>query len=244
VFDHVTIRASDREASERFYDTVLPTLGIEKTYSDDEGAEWNDFSLAAADAAKPVTRRLHAAFTASSRARVDQFWRTGTEAGHPDDGAPGPRPQYRPDYYGGFLLDPDGNSVEAVHHGQVRPDPGVQHLWMRVADVAASKRFYEQVALYAGFRFHETPGGDPERAHFVGAAGSFTVVAGAATENVHVAFPVDDNAAVDEFHRALTDGGYTDNGPPGERAVYHPGYYGAFVLDPDGNNIELVNHNR
>ena len=55
-----------------------------------------------------------------SRAHVDEFWRAGTEAGYRDDGAPGPRPQYSPDYYGGFLLDPDGNSAEAVHHG-----PGV-----------------------------------------------------------------------------------------------------------------------
>jgi catechol 2,3-dioxygenase-like lactoylglutathione lyase family enzyme len=244
VFDHVTIRASDREASERFYDTVLRTLGIEKTYSDDDFAEWNDFSLSAATAAKPVTKRMHVAFRAASRARVDQFWRTGTEAGYADDGAPGPRPQYRPDYYGAFLLDPDGNSVEAVHHGRVRPDPGVQHVWMRVADVGDSKRFYELVASHAGFRFNEAPGGDPERAHFIGERGSFTVVAGTATENVHIAFPVGGNAAVDEFHRALTEAGYKDNGPPGERRIYHPGYYGAFVLDPDGNNVELVNHNR
>jgi hypothetical protein len=46
------------------------------------------------------------------------------------------------------------------------------------------------------------------------------------------------------FDRAATEAGYRDNGPPGERPVYHPGYYGAFVLDPDGNNIEVVNHNR
>ena len=46
------------------------------------------------------------------------------------------------------------------------------------------------------------------------------------------------------FHREATAAGYRDNGPPGERSVYHPGYYGAFVLDPDGNNIEVVNHNR
>ena len=59
-----------------------------------------------------------------------------------------------------------------------------------------------------------------------------------------MAFPVGENVAVDQFHRALTAAGYRDNGPPGERPVYHEGYYGAFVLDPDGNNVELVNHNR
>ena len=49
---------------------------------------------------------------------------------------------------------------------------------------------------------------------------------------------------MDAFHRAATEAGYRGNGAPGERPVYHPGYYAAFVLDPDGNNVELVNHNR
>jgi catechol 2,3-dioxygenase-like lactoylglutathione lyase family enzyme len=54
---------------------------------------------------------------------------------------------------------------------------------------------------------------------------------------------VPDDATVGEFHRAALAAGYRDNGPPGERR-YHPGYYGAFVLDPDGNNVEAVHHNR
>lgn len=111
---------------------------------------------------------------------------------------------------------------------------------MRVADVEASKRFYESVGRHAGFR----PGYDgPERARFGGENGSFSLVAGTPTEYAHVAFPAGD-ASVDAFHRALTADGHPDNGAPGERSVYHPGYYAAFVLDPDGNNIELVNHNR
>jgi catechol 2,3-dioxygenase-like lactoylglutathione lyase family enzyme len=163
----------------------------------------------------------------------------GTAAGYRDDGAPGPRPQYSEDYYGAFLLDPDGNSAEAVHHGS--PRDGVDHLWIRVADVAAARRFYETVAPHAGFRLgHDAP----ERAQFRGAGGSFSLVAGRPTEHVHVAFPTSDNEAVDRFHRALTEAGYRDNGAPGERPVYHAGYYAAFVLDPDGNNVELVNHNR
>ena len=107
MFDHVTIRASDRFASERFYETVLRTLGIEQTHSGPMGPEWNDFSLTQADAENPTTRRLHIGFVAPSRAHVDEFWRVGTEAGYRDNGAPGPRPQYRDDYYGAFLLDPD-----------------------------------------------------------------------------------------------------------------------------------------
>jgi catechol 2,3-dioxygenase-like lactoylglutathione lyase family enzyme len=239
LFDHVTIRSSDREASERFYETVLAPLGIDRTHSDEEFVEWDDFSLSAATEDKPVTRRLHIAFTAPSRGHVDEFWRAGTDAGYRDDGAPGLRPQYRDDYYGAFLRDPNGNSVEAVHHADARP--GVDHLWIRVADVAASQQFYEAVAPHARFRLkHQSP----NRAQFVGAEGSFSVVDGTPTEHVHIAFPVDRNSTVDEFHRALIEAGHRDNGPPGERPIYHPGYYGAFVLDPDGNNVELVNHNR
>jgi predicted lactoylglutathione lyase len=64
------------------------------------------------------------------------------------------------------------------------------------------------------------------------------------TQHVHLAFTAPANETVDAFHRAAIEAGYTDNGAPGERAVYHPGYYGAFVLDPDGLNVEAVNHNR
>jgi catechol 2,3-dioxygenase-like lactoylglutathione lyase family enzyme len=241
VFDHVTIRVSDRAASEAFYDTVLEALGIETTYSDTRFAEWDDFSLAVADARNAVTRGLHIGFVARSREHVDAFWRAGIEAGHRDDGAPGPRPEYRDDYYGGFLLDPDGNSAEAVHHREIRPPGHIDHVWIRVADLAAARRFYEVIAPHAGFALRHD---EPDGAHFVGVGGSFSLVPGRPTEHVHMAFPATDNATVDAFHRAAIDAGYRDNGAPGERPRYHPGYYGAYVLDPDGNNVEVVNHNR
>ena len=242
MFDHVTIRVSDRSASERFYETVLRTLGIEQTHSGDVYAEWNDFSLAQADAESPPTQRLHIGFVAPSRAHVAEFWRAGTEAGYRDDGEPGPRPEYSDDYYGAFLLDPDGNSAEAVHHGRLRENGAIDHLWIRVADLEASTRFYDAIAPAAGFRSgRERPG----RTMFACVSGSFSVVAnGHATENVHLAFSATDNETVDLFHREATAAGYRDNGAPGERTIYHEGYYGAFILDPDGNNIEVVNHNR
>ena len=59
-----------------------------------------------------------------------------------------------------------------------------------------------------------------------------------------MALPAPDDETVEAFHRAAVAAGYRDNGPPGERSVYHPGYFGAYVLDPDGHNFELVNHNR
>jgi catechol 2,3-dioxygenase-like lactoylglutathione lyase family enzyme len=241
VFDHVTIRASGRAKSEEFYSTVLRVLGVEQTHSGADFAEWDDFSLTQAEYDDPVTRRLHVAFVAPSRDHVDEFWRVGTEAGHPSAGQPGPRPEYREDYYGAFLLDPDGNSAEAVHHGSLRRDGVIDHLWIRVADVAAAKEFYELVAPHAGFRLRRDT---RERAQFAGESGSFSLVDGEPTEHVHMAFPVPDDATVAAFHQVATEAGYRDNGPPRERPIYHEGYYGAYILDPDGNNVELVNHNR
>jgi catechol 2,3-dioxygenase-like lactoylglutathione lyase family enzyme len=110
-----------------------------------------------------------------------------------------------------------------------------------VADRAASQRFYETIAPYAGFRLANAN----ERSRFVGRGGSFTVLEdGPPAEHVHLAFPASENATVDAFHRAALEAGYRDNGAPGERAQYHAGYYAAYVLDPDGHNVEVVNHNR
>ena len=243
MFDHVEIRVSDHEASERFYDTVLPELGIEKRRSSDGLAAWGEFLAPAARDDRPVSRGLHIGFAAPTQAHADAFWRAGTEAGYRNDGAPGPRTVYSESYYGAFLLDPDGNSAEGAVHENVRRGAAVDHLWIRVADVARSKAFYEMVATHAGFALRVD---EPELARFRGPqGGSFTVLTGDyVTEHVHMAFPVTDNALVNAFHAELISAGYTDNGGPGERPHYHPGYYAAFVIDPDGHNIELVNHNR
>ena len=238
----MTIRASDRAASQRFYTTVLAVLGIDQTHSGGQFVEWNDFSLAEATAWNPVTTGLHIGFGASSRERVDEFWQAGVDAGYESDGEPGPRTEYGDDYYGGFLLDPDGNSAEAVHHAEIRPPGHIDHLWIRVADVETSARFYETIAPFAGLREQKRDG----RAQFAGAgAGSFSVLRGDhVTKSLHMAFPVPTDEMVDAFHTAALEAGYRDNGTPGERSVYHPGYYSAYVLDPDGNNVEVVNHNR
>jgi catechol 2,3-dioxygenase-like lactoylglutathione lyase family enzyme len=242
MFDHVTLRVSELAASARHYTTLLDTLGVALLDGDPSLPEWeNDLSLAQADAEHPVTRNLHLAFFAPAHDEVRTFWRTGVDAGLADDGEPGPRPEYRPDYFGGFLRDPDGNSVEAVFLDQGHRRGQIDHLWIRVADVAAARDFYAAIAPYAGIRLdHDTP----ERAQFRFSDGSFSLVAGTPTEHVHLAFGTDDDAAVAGFHATATALGHADNGGPGERPEYHPGYFAAFVLDPDGNNVEVVNHHR
>ena len=241
MFDHVTIRARDRVASERFYNTVLQTLGIDESYRTNTISEWQDFLVTGADAEHLVTRRLHIGFAAPDRDRVDQFWQAGVDAGYRDDGKPGPRPEYGDDYYGGFLLDPDGNSAEACHHDTLRRNGIVDHLWIRVADLSRARDFYDTIAPHAGLHKDRDTA---ERVQYHGQAGSFSLLPGDPTEHLHMAFPTRDDADVHGFHQAAVAAGYRSNGEPGERPRYHPGYYAAFALDPDGNNIEVVNHHR
>ena len=193
MFDHVTIRASDREASERFYATVLAAIDVRQGASDADAARWGEFVIAPATDGSPATRRLHIGFAAASRAKVDAFWRAGIAAGYRDDGAPGPRPQYTPDYYGAFLLDPDGNSAEAVHHGGMRGGGAIDHLWIRVADVLAAAAFYETIAARAGLRVAEARA---DYARCEGTGASFSLVPGEPTQNLHMAFPARGDAAV------------------------------------------------
>jgi catechol 2,3-dioxygenase-like lactoylglutathione lyase family enzyme len=239
VFDHVGIRVANLQASGRFYRLALgPPI-----YETEELTDWGDFDIAQSSAEKPSTQRLHIGFAAHDRDEVDRWWEQMTTAGYENDGDPGVRPWYHETYYGAFVLDPDGNSVEYVHHHRTNPEASlVDHLWLRTTSVQNAKRFYEAAAPVVGIELvHDTP----DRVRFTDGAGSFSFVhADEPTENVHLAFGVSDQATVDEFHRLMTFAGSADNGPPGERPEYHPGYYGAFVLDPDGHNVEAVFHDR
>ena len=112
----------------------------------------------------------------------------------------------------------------------------LDHVHLRVADVEASKRFYRAVFTALG-----QPGILVEGDGFFYADELFVDQADRSVSRVHLAFQAADREAVHAFHKAALDAGGRDNGAPGERS-YHPGYYGAFVLDPDGNNIEAVFH--
>jgi catechol 2,3-dioxygenase-like lactoylglutathione lyase family enzyme len=239
MFDHVAIRAGDLARSERFFTTVLAPLEIDRTFSGDSLLIWHDFILSRASDGRPPTSGLHIAFAARSREHVEAFWRAGVDAGYESDGSPGPRPQYAEDYFGAFLLDPAGNSIEAVHRDDPRGDRGaIDHVWIRVRDLAAATAFYEIAGEAAGFAARYA---GPERTTFAAedSGSSFSLVEGSPTASLHMAFTGDDDA-VRRFHANAVAAGHRSNGEPGERPQYHPGYYAAFAFDPDGNNIEVV----
>jgi catechol 2,3-dioxygenase-like lactoylglutathione lyase family enzyme len=123
-----------------------------------------------------------------------------------------------------------------LHRGRL-----LDHVQLVVADLAASRRFYEAVLGALGVPLGgEGPGFFWADELFVSSQDS-PASAGRATGRTHLAFQAPDRETVERFHSAAIAAGGTDNGPPGLRP-YHPGYYAAFALDPDGNNIEAVTH--
>ena len=242
MFDHVTLRTADLAATARAYRPLLATLGAEPDCDADWLIEWQDFGFSPADAEHPVTTGVHVGLLAANAEAIAAFWQTGLANGLADDGPPGPRSHYGDGYVGGFLRDLDGNSIEACRHPSSVDGRLVDHVWLRVGDVAASRAFYAAVAEWTGF----APVVErPDYARFRGPGASFSVVAGEpVSAGLHMAFPADTDDAVHGFHAAALAAGGADHGGPGERPEYHPGYYGAFALDPDGHNVEVVNHHR
>jgi catechol 2,3-dioxygenase-like lactoylglutathione lyase family enzyme len=242
MFDHITLRVADLALTGSALAAVLDELEIEQTVTLPSFSVWGNFALTQTDAEHPVARRVHIAFIAPTPAHVDRFWETGANGGLADDGPAGPRKVYADDYYAAFLKDSNGNSFEAVHRKGKRPEGNIDHVAIRVNDVEASTAFYSTIAGATGLAIRRQI---PDSAAFaVGEAdGSFLVFAGEPTQNVHIAFSGEDDD-VRRFHADATAAGYRSNGEPSERARYHEGYYAAYVLDPDGNNIEVVNHHR
>mgnify|MGYP003670086382 FL=1 len=111
LFDHVTLGVSDIARARAFYNRIMPTLGVPLLW---ETATMQDFGLQRDSAS--ARHGTHVAFTAPDRTSVDRFHAEALAAGGQDAGAPGLRPQYQGRYYAAFILDPDGNRIEAVFH--------------------------------------------------------------------------------------------------------------------------------
>lgn len=114
LIDHIHLRAADLEVTKRFYRAVLGAIG--RTDSIHEGESFFSADELWIDAASGQTSRVHLAFQVPDRETVAKFYDAGLAAGGKDNGRPGER-NYHPGYYAAFLLDPDGNNIEAVFHG-------------------------------------------------------------------------------------------------------------------------------
>jgi catechol 2,3-dioxygenase-like lactoylglutathione lyase family enzyme len=127
-------------------------------------------------------------------------------------------------------------------------DSMIDHTGLNVSDPAKSRRFYELALAPLGYSMlveipKEHTGGIVVLGFGVAPKPDFWMAEGAPnTPHLHIAFRAESNAQVDAFYAAALAAGGTDNGPPGPRPHYHAGYYGAFVRDPDGHNIEAVCH--
>lgn len=122
LIDHIQLVVRDLEASRRFYEALFDVLGLPLGGEGDDYFWVDELFVSTADseaAAGQLTGRHHLAFQARDRAMVEAWHKAGLAAGGVDNGAPGER-KYHPGYYAAFLIDPDGNNVEAVFHGEAR----------------------------------------------------------------------------------------------------------------------------
>ena len=119
LIDHLHLRARDIEATKRFYKSVLEVLGIPVETESENHVSFDELWIDALKGQQGSATHVHLAFQAPDRETVDRFHAAGLAAGGRDNGAPGER-KYHPGYYGAFLIDPDGNNVEAVHHGPAK----------------------------------------------------------------------------------------------------------------------------
>lgn len=130
MLDHVSLGVTDLERSRRFYDLVLRPLGLVRTvdFDNGRGSDYGamagqlgvEFTITIEPGAGP-SRGMHLCFRAPDRAAVHAFHSAALAAGGREDGAPGLRPLYHPDYFAAFVLDPDGHRIEAVCHAPETP---------------------------------------------------------------------------------------------------------------------------
>ncbi|MGI9435652.1 MAG: VOC family protein [Geminicoccaceae bacterium] len=263
MFSHLNLGSNDLKRSEAFYTAVGPTIELPLLHVDhDEGF----FSLGKSDRSAPPlivcrpfddlpatwSNGFHIAFMAKDEDAVRQFHRTALAHGGYDEGAPGLRTIYAPDYYAAYVRDPDGNKLQAVCYLDGRKTgPGgdvISHITIGHADFERERAFY--TAVLATLGIVEIPEeGDANSAGF-GIEGFETPIVyvqppfdgrpASFGNGTHVAFSASSREAVDRFHaEALAAGGSSD-GEPGLRPHYSANYYGAYVRDRVGNKLQAV----
>ncbi len=238
-----------------FYDAALAPLGLLRVVERDDSVAYGGRGADPAAWLLPPFNGLpaswgngtHVAFLAGSREAVEAFHRAGLAAGGSDEGAPGLRVHYADDYYAAYLRDPDGNKLQAVHYlGQ---DPAeaageaFSHITLGCNDLERARAFYDPVMAALGLaRVID----EQDLSYGYGAAGSrlpwvyahrpFDGRPATWANGFQVNWRADSRAQVEAFHAAGLAGGGRDEGAPGLRR-YAPGYYAAYLRDPDGNKL-------
>lgn len=263
MFSHITLGTNDLARAEVFYGAVGSTLGMPlQSVDHDEG----DLRIARSDqrstpliVCRPFDDQpassgngFHIAFMAESQEMVDKFYATALAYGGSDEGQPGLRSIYAPDYYAAYVRDPDGNKLQAVHYidGRKTGATGdvISHITLGHAGFEQAYCFYENLLAQLGI-VDIPEEAYPSLAGF-GIPGYRTPIIylqppydrhpPSFGNGTHVAFTAADRDAVDRFHEvALAHGGRSD-GEPGLRPHYAASYYAAYVRDQVGTKLQAV----
>ncbi len=263
MFSHFTMGSNDLQRAGAFYSPVMEALGqslVTTSPTDDylmfapPGQRFPHLFICRPFDNLPATwsNGYHIAFNVADQEAVDQFHAAALANGGLDEGAPGLRPEYAPDYYGGYVRDPDGNKLQAVCYtsGRRAGSTGnvISHITVGHADLDRERAFY--TATLAPLGIVELPEEGDEASVGFGLAGfelpvvyvqpPFDGRPATWGNGTHTAFAAPSRDAVDSFHAAALAHGGTCGGPPGLRPQYSENYYAAYVLDPVGNKLQAV----
>ncbi len=263
MFSHFTLGSNDLARSQRFYDPIMTALDqrlIQASledgylmYAPDDGSHPHLFVCQPFDGL-PATwsNGFHIAFNAPDQATVEAFHAAALAYGGFDDGAPGLRPHYAPDYFAAYVRDPDGNKLQAVCYldGRTAGPTGdvISHITLGHSDLQRAGMFYGAVLGALGAQ--EIPEeGDATSLAFGGGQNELPVVyiqlpfdGRPVTwgNGTHTAFAAPSREAVQQFHAAALAHGGVCEGPPGLRPHYSEYYYAAYVRDAVGNKLQAV----
>lgn len=263
MFSHFTLGSNDLERSKHFYSALGPTLGLPFLhFDDDEGY----LSFGRPDGRRPplnvchpldegpatAGNGFHIALMAESEDAVKRFHAAALDHSGMDEGAPGLRPIYAPDYYAAYVRDPDGNKLQAVCYldGRKTGPTGdiISHITIGHADFERERAFY--AAVLGTLDLVELPeeahtelagfGKPGDRTPIVYVQRPFNGRPASFGNGTHVAFTAKSRDAVDRFHKAALSSGGSSEGEPGPRPHYSPNYYAAYVRDQVGNKLQAV----
>ena len=263
MFSHLTLGSNDLRRSEAFYSVIGPILGLPDVKVDyDEGylrvgrenGIYPFLGVGPPFDGLPATwsNGFHIALMAADEKAVDDFHAAALAHGGYDDGAPGLRTIYNPDYYAAYVRDPDGNKLQAVCYlnGRTAGPSGdvISHITIGYGDLERERAFYK--AVLAALHIVEIPeegdatcvglGYPRYRTPIIYVQKPFDGRPASFGNGTHVAFKAESRDAVDGFHTAALANGGSCDGAPDLRPHYSANYYAAYVRDQVGNKLQAV----